>query len=159
MNAAMSGGFYYSFLLFALILAIRGIYLLVSREAIEPTDKRSIMLKRLEKKYRQEGAVNPKMMAEVHLDALRYVDYFQIDAAKEVESGKAIARVKETWLRSIGPMITGIRGNTEMAAALVKTIEEFVSKLDERDVAGRSKDRYKSAVDIIDELFSMGARV
>jgi hypothetical protein len=157
MNAAMSGGFFYTAIFFAALLVIRGLFLLVPKENT-PSDKRSVVMKRLSDKYRREGCAKPEMMATVHIDALRYVDYFRIDAAGEMASGKTLSRIKDAWLRNTSSMLSSLRGNSEEVAVLIKTIEGFVTGMSERDLAGHGS-KYKSHDEIVEELYAAGSRI
>jgi hypothetical protein len=157
MNAAMTGGCFYVSIFFFSILAVRLIYLATQYKS-EPEDKRSVVLDRLERKYRREGATNPSMMAVIHIDALRYIDYFRFDGAGLVSNGKSIKQAKEAWLRDAAGTITRTMGNTMESAALIKTIEDFIAGMTKEDLVIGGV-RYRTNSEIIDELYGLGRGV
>jgi hypothetical protein len=116
------------------VLGIRGLIWLFEKEPQTVEEKRVVVHRRLEEKYRRAGMPNPSKAADNHLSMMRHAAIFKADACREyVATGKPLSEIREQWWKDRARSIREVREIAESKAEAAQYCAFLKQEIDAED--------------------------
>lgn len=115
-------------------LGIRGLIWLFEKEPQTVEEKRAVVHRRLEEKYRRAGMPNPSKAADNHLSMMRHAAMFKADACREyVATGKPLNDIRQQWWEDRARSIREVREIAESKAEAAQYCVLLKQEIDAED--------------------------